>query len=109
VNRKFEITSAKSGAAFTVRVVTRSAKTEIAGIQEDGTIKIRLTASPSDGSSNQQLIDFLAERLGVPTSAIDIVAGKDSRDKMISVEGISADHLEARLKPDEGAQTGGDE
>src|SRR2546421_2579621 len=100
MNRKFEITDAKRGAAFTVRVVTRAQRNEIVGIQEDRSLKIRLTASPADGQANEALIKFLAERLGVPVSAIEIVAGKDNRDKWISVEGITTADVEARLQPD---------
>jgi uncharacterized protein (TIGR00251 family) len=106
MSRKFEITSAKRGAAFTVRVVTRAARTEIAGVQEDGTLKIRLTAPPTNGESNVQLIQFLSSRLGVPEKAIEIVAGRDSRDKMLSVEGLTTAELEERLKPDEDAGDG---
>jgi uncharacterized protein len=103
MNRKFEITDAKRGAAFTVRVVTRAQRNEIVGVQEDRSLKIRLTAAPNDGQANAALIKFLAERLQVPESAIEIVAGKDSRDKWISVEGISTADVEARLQPDPGA------
>ena len=103
MNRKFEITDAKRGAAFTVRVVTRAQRNEIVGIQEDRSLKIRLTASPADGQANEALIKFLAERLGVPETAIEIVAGKDNRDKWISVEGITTADVEARLQPDSGA------
>jgi uncharacterized protein len=102
MNRKFEITDAKRGAAFTVRVVTRAQRNEIVGVQEDRSVKIRLTASPNDGKANEALIKFLAERLNVPESAIEIVAGKDSRDKWISVEGITTSDVEERLQPDPG-------
>ncbi len=103
MNRKFEITDAKRGAAFTVRVIMRAQRNEIAAIQEDGTIKIRLTALAQDAESNQQLIEFLAGRLGVEPKVVEIVAGKDGRDKMISVEGISTRDVETRLQPDPGA------
>jgi len=105
MNRKFEITDAKRGAAFTVRVIMRAQRNEIAAIQEDGTIKIRLTALAQDAAANQQLIEFLAGRLGVESKVVEIVAGKDGRDKMISVEGISTHDVEARLQPDPGAAT----
>ncbi len=101
--RKFEITDAKRGAAFTVRVVTRAQRNEIVGVQEDRSLKIRLTAPAADGQANEALIKFLAERLGVPESAIEIVAGRDNRDKWISVEGITTAEAEERLKPDAGA------
>ena len=103
MSRKFEITDAKRGAAFTVRVVTRAPKNEIVGVQEDNSLKIRLTASPNDGQANDALIKFLSERLGVAESAIEIVAGKDSRDKWISVAGISTADVEDKLQADPGA------
>lgn len=103
MNRNFKITDAKRGAAFTVRVVTRAQKNEIVGVQEDNSLKIRLTASPNEGQANDALIKFLAERLGVPEGNIEIVAGRESRDKWISVAGISTSDAEEKLQPDPGA------
>jgi len=99
MNRKFEITDAKRGAAFTVRLITRAEKDEIVGIQEDKSLKIRLTAQPEE--ANQALIKFLSQRLGVEEAAIEIVAGKESRDKWISVAGISTADVETKLAPDD--------
>jgi uncharacterized protein (TIGR00251 family) len=97
-NRKFEIKDARGGAAFTVRVVTRAAATEFSGVQEDGVLKIRLVSSPAgDPAANQELINFLAQQFGVPVSRIEIVAGANGREKIISVEGISPEDVEAKL------------
>ncbi len=99
--RKFEIKDAVSGAAFTVRVVTRATNTEIAGIQDDGALKIRLTASPNEeGAVNKELIAFLAERLEVPVSSIEIVAGINTREKLISVDKINPTVVEELLAAD---------
>ncbi len=101
MRKKFEIKDAVGGAAFSVRVVTRAVRAEIAGIHEDGVLKIRLTSSPSDGDAvNEELLAFLAERLRVPVTAIEIVAGQKGREKLISVEGIQPSDLEERLAPD---------
>lgn len=97
MERKFEITDAAGGAAFTVRVVTRASKTELAGIQDDGVLKVRLTESPEEGAANKQLVDFLAQILEVDASMIEIVAGENVRDKLISVENISPEYLEQTL------------
>lgn len=97
-NREFKITDAKGGAAFTVRVVTRAEATELVGVQEDGTLKVRLKApSAGDPAANQELVGFLAEQLGVAANQIEIVAGASMRDKLLSVEGISTADLESRL------------
>lgn len=98
-DRKFEITDAKGGAAFTVRVTTRAVDTEIVGLQEDGSLKIRLKASPAgDPSANKELIDFIASKLQVPVSSIEIVAGESGRDKLVTVEGITTGDVESKLK-----------
>lgn len=96
--RKFEITDAKGGAAFSVRVVTRAVNTEVVGIQDDGVLKVRLKSSPAgDPAANQELSEFLAQALGVPLEKVEIVAGQDGRDKLVSVEGITTDAVESIL------------
>jgi uncharacterized protein (TIGR00251 family) len=96
--RKFEITDAKGGAAFTVRVVTRAVNTEVVGTNEDGSLRIRLQASPAgDPAANKELVDFLAEKLEVAVDQIEIVAGANGREKVIAVEGITTADLESKL------------
>ena len=60
-------------------------------------VKIRLAAPPVDGAANDELVDFLADKLGVPRSAVSIVAGQTGRRKTIEVEGIDRATLEKRL------------
>ena len=97
-NRKFEITDARGGAAFAVRVVTRAAASEIVGTQEDGTLKVRIVSSPAGNpAANEELVNLLAQQLGVSVERIEIVAGVNERDKIISVEGISTAEVEEKL------------
>jgi uncharacterized protein YggU (UPF0235/DUF167 family) len=98
MDRKFEITDAKGGAAFTVRVVTRAENAEIVGMQEDGTVKVRLKAdSASAPEANKELIEFLASQLGVEKERFEIVAGENKIEKLISVEGITTAEVEAKF------------
>lgn len=97
-DRKFEITDARGGAAIGVRVVTRASETELAGRNEDNTIKIRLKATPAgDPSANTELVEFLAEKLGVEAAKIEIVAGESKRDKILSIEGLTTADVEDKL------------
>lgn len=97
-DREFKITDARGGAAIGVRVVTRAASTEIAGKNEDGTLKVRLMASPAgDPSANKELIEYIAARLGVPADKIEVVAGADNRDKILTIEGLSSQEVDAKL------------
>jgi uncharacterized protein (TIGR00251 family) len=95
--RDFHITNAQQGAAFTVRVNTHAPRVEIAGVHDDGSLKIRLTEPPTDGRANAQLIAFLADRLRVDPAQIEIVAGEDGPNKLISVAGITPEWADARL------------
>src|SRR5687768_12380832 len=98
MKREFKITGASGGTALTVRVVTRASKREVAKIQDDGILKVRLTSSPNDGEANHELIEFLSDILDVNEKHIEIVAGENARDKLISIEGISPDELEQRIR-----------
>lgn len=96
--RKFEITDARGGAALTIRVTTRADKTELAGIQDDGVLKIRLMApSAGDPSANQELVAFIASQLAVPVEQVAIVAGEAGREKIVSIEGLTTGQVEERL------------
>ena len=95
--REFKITDAQHGAAFTVRVVTRADAVEVVGVQEDGSLKIRLTESPAEGRANAQLIDFLAKVLAVKQDQIEIVAGEDKPNKIISVKDVSPGWVEEKF------------
>ena len=52
---------------------------------EEGMIKIYLTAPALEGRANEALIDFLAEHFGVKRSTIEIVKGLKSRYKVVNI------------------------
>lgn len=98
MSREYKITSAKGGIALPIRVVTRATTTEFVGIQEDGAIKIRLVAAPAgDPKANEELINFLAAELEVEPKKIEIVAGLDGRDKIVSIEGLTTADVERKF------------
>lgn len=82
-------------AVLLLHIQPRSTRTEVVGRHGDA-IKIRLCAAPVDGAANAELLRLLAERLGVPRSALRLVAGGSSRRKRVVVTGGPADP-EARL------------
>jgi len=93
---QLRITEAEGGVTFAVRVVPRANRNEIVGVQGD-TLKVRLTAPPVEGKANEALVAFLAQRLGVRKSQVEVVAGGTSRRKMIRVIGLSPQEVEERL------------
>lgn len=95
--RKYRLHDGKKGAALAVRVTPRASRNEVVEILSDHTVKIHLTAPAHEGKANDELIKFLAEVLGAPKSHIDIVAGANGRDKLISVLDMDAEEVHSRI------------
>jgi len=94
--REFKITDAKKGAAFAVHVVTWAKKSVVDGLVGDA-IKVCLTTPPVEDKINDSLVAFLAEKLGVSQSQLEIVAGETAQNKIISVLGLSPSEVEELL------------
>lgn len=76
---------AKDGIIIEVKVIPRSSKKEIAGV-EDNVVKVKLTAPPVGGAANEQLVELLAERFGARKSSIIIIRGEASRRKTVKIK-----------------------
>jgi uncharacterized protein (TIGR00251 family) len=71
---------------ITVKVTPGARKNELK--QEGSLTKVYLTAPPVDGKANAALVKFLAEHFCVKTSAIEILKGLKSRQKIVNIDGI---------------------
>jgi uncharacterized protein (TIGR00251 family) len=87
---------AKDGVLLDVRVIPRAGKSGIAGTR-DGALLVRLNAPPVEGAANDELIEVLAEALGVPRRAVTLVSGERARHKRVRVAGIDERDARARL------------
>lgn len=96
-SRNFHLHDGKKGVALAIRVTPRASRNEISEILDDGTIKVRITAAPTDNEANEKLVKFLAEVLGVAPSRVDIVAGMTGRNKLVSVIDMENDEIVDRL------------
>lgn len=94
--REFKITKAEEGAAFAVHVVPKSSKNEVVGKHGDA-LKIRLTSKSVGGTANETLLKFLAEKLNVDRTKLEIAAGLTSTEKMVIVVGLKPGVAEGRL------------
>ena len=74
---------------FTVHVQPRASRTEVAGLHGDA-LKVRLSAPPVDGAANDALVDFLSERFAVARRAVRVIAGAQSRSKIVEIDGLTA-------------------
>lgn len=91
------------GLLLSLRVMPRAGRSGIAGTR-GGALLVRLHAAAVDGAANAELIEVIADALGVPKRAVSIVAGDRSRQKRVRVAGIDAATAAARLA-DQGRRT----
>ena len=83
-----------NGVTFTIKVLPRSSRNEIVGEQE-GMLRVKLTAPPVEGAANKMLVNFIASKLKVSKSSVTILSGETGRTKTISVSGITPEDLAA--------------
>ena len=79
-----------------VRVIPRASKTAIAGWRGEALL-VRLSAPPVEGAANDLLVEYLAKILSVPRRQISILSGEKSRDKRLSIDGLTEGDVAARL------------
>lgn len=91
------LSAAKGGVLIAVRVVPRAARSGVAGVR-DGALLVRLNAAPVEGAANAELIEVIAEAIGVPKRAVSIAAGEKSRRKTVHVTGVSVDEVRGKLQ-----------
>ncbi|HSF66086.1 MAG TPA: DUF167 family protein [Nitrospiraceae bacterium] len=87
----------EDGAILTVHIQPKASTTECVGLYGDA-VKIRVVAPPVGGLANDELIRFLARLLSVPAASVRIHSGAGGRHKRVSVKGITAQVVTARLK-----------
>ena len=80
-----------------VRVQPKASRNQIDGF-EDGTLRLRVMAPPTDGKANAGLIALMAKTLGVSQSRLEIVRGNGSRDKVISIETLTEQEVRRRIE-----------
>jgi uncharacterized protein len=88
---------AGSATRIDIYVQPRASVTAIAGLH-DGCIKIRLAAPPVDGAANAELVEFVADRLGIARQRVRLIAGHGSRRKVLEIEGMAAEVVRAALR-----------
>jgi len=79
-----------------LRVVPNARKTEVVGIH-GAAIKVKVASPALDGKANAAILEFVSEKAGVTGRAAVLVAGAKSRDKVVRVEGMTAQELRHRL------------
>ena len=94
---RFAKMNANNG-TINLKVITGAQQTELCEIMDDGSLKVKLHAKPVEGKANLELIELLAEELGISRQAIEIISGSQSRRKVVRVIGINQYQLNLKIK-----------
>lgn len=79
-----------------LRVVPNAKRSEVVGAHGDA-IKLKIAAPALEGRANEELVEFLADKLGVPRRSVTLVSGEKSRDKVVAIEGLEETAARERL------------
>ena len=78
--------------------VIPNAKSDCVVGEHGGAVKIKLSAPAVEGKANAALIRFLAEQLKLPRHSIVLERGHRSRDKLIRIDGLSAEDVRTQMR-----------
>ncbi len=81
-----DIQKVYDGVIFKIKAQPGVAKNEIVGVQGDA-LKIKINAPAVKEKANKALVGFLARKLGVKNSGVEIISGHTTRLKRIEVIG----------------------
>ncbi len=66
-------------------------------------LKLAVTAPPVDGRANEAVLRALSSWLGIPSSRLALQTGSGRRDKLVLIDGGSADEFSAAFSAAGGA------
>ncbi len=92
-----EVQERNGGIIIQVRVQPRASRDEIAG-ELGGALKLRLRAPAVEDRANEALVEFLAQVLKTPKSAVRILSGERSRTKRIEIRGVTGQQIMSLLR-----------
>ncbi len=92
IGRKFNSHDGEKGSALAVRIATGKEKQKIAKILDDGTVVVNLSGKTKN--LNQELIKFLSKELNIAQRKFDIIAGAESKEKLISVLDVGSEEIQ---------------
>lgn len=92
-----QVREGQSGCVFAVHVLPDSGRDGVVGLYGPA-LRVRLKAPAVEGKANRALQRFLADSLGVPTEAVEILSGHTSRHKVVRVSGVGASRVFALVE-----------
>jgi len=83
---------------ISLRVYPGAGRNEVVGFT-DGVLRVKVSAPPTRGQANRELITFLSQLLKVGKGSVDIIKGHTTRIKVVAIGGLSQEEVMKRLSP----------
>ena len=80
-----------------VRVVPKARRNAVE-VADDGSLRVHVTAAPEDGKANEALVSLRSKQRRVPKLSVRVGRGHRARDKVVEVDGLSAQEMVDRLR-----------
>lgn len=90
------LTDHPQGTVLPVRAQPNAKRAGVQG-EQNGALKVTVTAPPEDGRANAALAEVLREELGLRRSQVELLSGHTSRDKRFLIREVSREELARRL------------
>lgn len=85
-------TETGDGVVLNVKAQPRSSRAGVDGLIGDA-VKVRVKCAPVDGKANKELVETLADALGLPKGRVVFKSGETAKQKRILLVGVSADDV----------------
>lgn len=92
IGREFRFHDGGKGAALAIRIKSGTKSRRILKVLKDGTVVVGLPGAKND--DNQELLKFLAAELGIAQEKMQIIAGYEGKNKLISVLHINPEEVQ---------------
>jgi uncharacterized protein (TIGR00251 family) len=92
-----EVTAHADGCVLAVRAQPGARRNGVFG-EQNGALKVAVTAPADKGRANKALDEVLAKALGLKKSQVALLSGPTSRDKRFLLRSITVELVRERLK-----------
>ncbi len=79
-----------------LKIIPNAPQNEIVGWLGEA-LRVKIHAPALEGRANDELLEFLAEKLGLPRRCVTLLRGDKSRQKVVQLEGLDASGLKTLL------------
>jgi uncharacterized protein (TIGR00251 family) len=94
-----------SDCTLELKVIPNAPRNEVVGWLGTA-LKVKVHAPALEGRANDELLDFLAEKLGVSRRNVSLLRGDKSRQKVVQIAGLDLATARQRLEKAQAGRNG---